>query len=853
MDNEINLLQQCIENRSPILLLGAGFSLGAKGKNGHGLMLGGDLAQKLYADIILPNKSTLSDESLQMANFAATWKQLPLICNIIRENNLTSQRNALFKEYMSECTYDDAPYFSNLLKVDWKYIFTLNIDDLVENIFKNENHSLLCWKMSSERYVDDPNKTVLVKLHGDVGDPDTYIFDEKEYRNFSSRDNWMLRKFADLYISHDVIIIGTQFQENDLEIALEKVFDYGCDNSNFHYFFISPGDFKGKVADEIHRKPNFHHIKWTTNEFLSFIDEKISKPKDALHNICSQGIAFWNNELALAQTQKETWDLYYGNPSEPRDFYYNVDIPRTVKEEQIGAFLDETSYGFIEIKGKPYVGKTCLAKRALTLGVEKMFKAFYVSKIDLHCLQVVGQYLENTSSEDLILFCFEDAAGFYKPLIEILEKYKSKLTKLIIIVISGDVTQSSNKYVFGSVPLLQIPLTEKVNSALANSMYEKLSEKTQLGKLVNYADRRKDIINYMRQINDFIDVLYVAHHGKRFSEYFSNWITLRDSDIQFPIFQSVTLLTSIGIPDISINYLPDIARSLKISSFSYPYFIQLFGEFCSNENGFLRLRCSRLFSNVVLGNLTVDVKINIIRNLVYELAKDLKERDRTYNNEIFMHLIRASSLKKIVGLDEQQSIDFLIELKESCKHLSYYWIQLGILYRISEKFEEAENAFEYAKKAHGYENYQIAHTTAKNYMEWGLWSITNAPSQAEHLFNQGATKVLELLWKWRYPDAICFSAHSYIDMNIKYYSELHVVPSQSTWLAMNSCLDKYVDSTNYLDKLLGDLFSNMCKFAAKNGLKIEHEQDIKTCLHRKMYDSTNTAVEWSVDELPLYE
>lgn len=853
MDKDIHLLQRCIEDRSPILLLGAGFSLGAKGRNGQELMLGGALAQRLYEDIIIPRKDALTEEALDTASLAAKWKNLFLMCNVIRENNLTPQRDAFFKEWMSGCTYNDAPYFSNLLKVDWKYIFTLNIDDLVEHIFKNESQPLLCWKLSSERYADDPNKTVLIKLHGDVGDPDTYIFDEKEYRNFSSRDNWMLRQFADLYISHDVIIVGTQFQEKDLEIALAKVFDYGCDNSNFHYFFISPGDFKGKVADEIHSKPNFHHIKWKTEEFLSFIDEKISTPKDAVQNICSQGIAFWNKELVNAQAQRENWELYYGKPSEPFDFYYNIDIPHKVEEKQIDKFLDENSCGFIEIKGKTYVGKTCLAKRALTLGVEKMFKAFYSTKIDLHCLQIVEQYFENASSDDLILFCFEDAAGFYKPLIDLVEKYRDHLTKLIIIVVTGDVTQSSNKYVFGAVPLLQIALTEKVNGGLANSIYEKLSEKSQLGKLVNYADRRKDIVNYMRQINDFIDVLYVAHHGKRFSEYFSNWMKLRDIDEQFPVFQSVALLTTMGVPDISINYLPDMASSLKINKFNYPCFIQSFGEFCTDENGFLRLRCSRLFSNVVLKNLTTSERVNIIRDLVYTLSKDLMEGERTYKNEIFKHLIRASNLTKIVGIDEQTSVNFLIELQEACKHLSYYWIQLGLLYRNSDKFEDAENAFEYAKNAHGYENYQIAHTTAKNYMEWGLWAITNVPSQAAHLFDEGATKMLELFWRWKYPDAICFSAHSYIDMNMKYYSKLNVVPSQGTWLAMNACLDRYVNNANRVDRLLRDLFSNMCKFAKANGLVIEHEQDVKRLLKQKAYDSTYTAVEWSIDELPLYE
>jgi len=296
-----------------------------------------------------------------------------------------------------------------------------------------------------------------------------------------------------------------------------------------------------------------------------------------------------------------------------------------------------------------------------------------------------------------------------------------------------------------------------------------------------------------------------------------------------------------------------MAASLKIYNFNYPQFIQSFGEFCSDEDGLLRLRCSRLFSSVVLGNLTIDAKAIIIRNLVYELSKDLKEGDRTCNNEIFKHLIRASSLTKIVGLDKQRAIDFLIELKESCKHLSYYWIQLGILYRTSEQFEEAENAFEYAKNAHGCENYQIAHTTAKNYMEWGLWSITNAPSQTTHLFEQGTTKILEVLWTWTYPDAICFSAHSYIDMNIKYYSKLHMVPSRDTWLAMNACLDKYVNNANRVDRLLGDLFSSMCKFAKTNGLEIEHEQDVRRRLNQKAYDSTYVATEWSIDELPLYE
>lgn len=48
MDKDVELLKDCIENRAPILLLGAGFSLDAKGKCGKPLMLGGELTQRLF-------------------------------------------------------------------------------------------------------------------------------------------------------------------------------------------------------------------------------------------------------------------------------------------------------------------------------------------------------------------------------------------------------------------------------------------------------------------------------------------------------------------------------------------------------------------------------------------------------------------------------------------------------------------------------------------------------------------------------------------------------------------------------------------------------------------------------------
>lgn len=64
MDKEVALLKKCLETRAPILLVGAGFSLGAESRKKHSLILGRELCTKLYEKVILPNKELFSEETL---------------------------------------------------------------------------------------------------------------------------------------------------------------------------------------------------------------------------------------------------------------------------------------------------------------------------------------------------------------------------------------------------------------------------------------------------------------------------------------------------------------------------------------------------------------------------------------------------------------------------------------------------------------------------------------------------------------------------------------------------------------------------------------------------------------------
>ena len=96
MDETVELLKRCLETRSPILLLGAGFSHSAKAKNGENLMLGGDLCYELYEQVILPNRELLPEDVLADAEYYSKREKLRELCTLIRENNMIENLTILY-------------------------------------------------------------------------------------------------------------------------------------------------------------------------------------------------------------------------------------------------------------------------------------------------------------------------------------------------------------------------------------------------------------------------------------------------------------------------------------------------------------------------------------------------------------------------------------------------------------------------------------------------------------------------------------------------------------------------------------------------------------------------------------
>lgn len=130
MQTNDRILKEILELGTPVLFLGAGFSYGSSNEYGM-IPTGKILAQDIY------NKFIKGSVSIEEAKEIETYN-LQDICQIT--NELLEKKEEL-KEYLFKRFKNIVPeeFHYKLLNYPWKKIYTVNIDDLVENIYKKSN------------------------------------------------------------------------------------------------------------------------------------------------------------------------------------------------------------------------------------------------------------------------------------------------------------------------------------------------------------------------------------------------------------------------------------------------------------------------------------------------------------------------------------------------------------------------------------------------------------------------------------------------------------------------------------------------------------------------------------------
>ncbi len=790
-----------MQERKPILLLGAGFSIGAKNIHGEDLPKGDGLCDRLFKRMY--PESYDADYIKRVEQVKNNLKEL---CSLFRSEDRVSQRNNAIADIFTGCVPGENRFHDKFTCYPWNYIFTLNVDDLVENIYQQQMMPLDVWNTEQRGKRKHEKAPLLVKLHGCIRKMHSgVVFDDEEYRRFTVRQNSMLKEFANQFVKNDVVILGSEFQEDDLQTLIELYQEAGYDNSGYDYFFVSPTINSLKMENIIRRYDNFHRVNMTTEVFLDYVNREIHRPEERRSALREHGACFIDDYNDKNTSYSS--NIYSGDNSRYQDFFHDWHIRYPEMRGKVQKVIDSGGeHHIISIIGKQYVGKTCVAKRFLVDFRLAGFEAFELIRLDYPIVQEVTDYLERMQPGSKVAILIDDSAFQYKNIVRLASEVPDNISQLVVITSDSVDNHTSKKYLLREYPhVVSITVKENVRKYWANQIFNKLLKKNRLGQYLellppklNPGDSmsRDIIIKKMLQINDIIEILYYTSNGRLFRAYYNEWLKDNYEKTSAMYLEALCFLGKLGVSWVPTQLIASLVPSNQ-AEFKLNDFQSRYSNIITIRSGRLTIRRRRMIQSGM--KFETSFVTEAISNLLLEIFGLFSEYDRNEYYEIFQKVLRVKKLKNL-GIPPKAIYDLLQELESDCKEYSYFWIQYGIAAQIMEDYDNATNHLNYAKHLQP-ESFSVKHALAKNKMEIGLYKFKNSQAGAESDFSKGKEDMLELVASKNHMDNYLYSVHTYVYLMLEYSK-------------MNSTLllkSDYVEIHKHLKKIAAGSFDSHMK------------------------------------------
>lgn len=226
----IQLLSNAFANNSIVPIIGAGFTNGCKLKNGN-VVPGGKQFKNLMLKEI--EKSINNDEFLILRN-----EKFSKIANFFFDEDFVSRNDSknTLKIYFSGVILDDARR-KFLNDIDWKYIYTLNIDDAIES-YSSYKVVLPFGKINEEA----KNNRSLFKIHGDINyeichDDTKLIFSSPQYYKSLDANKYVLSAIKSDFNNKTIVYIGCSL-DDEIELSfINSNNEINKSNHNHNIFF----------------------------------------------------------------------------------------------------------------------------------------------------------------------------------------------------------------------------------------------------------------------------------------------------------------------------------------------------------------------------------------------------------------------------------------------------------------------------------------------------------------------------------------------------------------------------------------------------------------------------------------
>lgn len=281
------LLFEKIRKEEVILWAGAGLSISS------GFPSGEKLKQIIY--------DSLTDDEKQQIDKNSSL-------DVLADNVVTlrSSRNHLIdilnKEFSKTPVIESVVHKNIALIPHFKTIITTNYDRLIEGSIKN---SIPIYNDKRIPYINNDRKTKVIKVHGDLEDPDSLIITKEDYNKLIGQGGlnsavWTLVK--NYLTSNSVMFIGYGVEDSNLLILLSDI-EQSVGLNRKEYFFVSP-NISPLKKKQLERKG----ILYIDSSGEALIEEVILNIKENINSDLK-------NNMVSADTYKDFMDGFKLIPS----------------------------------------------------------------------------------------------------------------------------------------------------------------------------------------------------------------------------------------------------------------------------------------------------------------------------------------------------------------------------------------------------------------------------------------------------------------------------------------------------------------------------------------------------------
>lgn len=809
-------VKDILVNDDPFLYLGAGFSYGAKNKDGKTIPCADELKTIVLAEINQRDPKSYKE----FEN-----KSLPDVCQGLKDLD-----EGRYIEVITNALkgFEPLNFHHYITDYKWQNIFTVDIDDLVEKVFKKQGQKIQVFYKSDNSDKKNSKAQCLFKLHGCANHPENgIVFARSEYfESIANSTDFRLLQLTCAFNSNCFFVIGTEMREADIEYFKEIYKKSGSSLVKFPVVFVNPKPSRS-FENMVKKDKRFKLLRCTAEDFLNFLHEECNTFTKTYYTFKSLQK---RNKLLTIETLKEgvrdeesTYmsKLYFGNAPVWNDLFFDFIIEHSgiIEAKNI---IHSSKKRVIIFYGSLYSGKTSLLMRLYSeLSRNREFLCLYnaADELSLDRIRHLMKNVSNDTNIEKIYLFYDDVGEDYSEF----EKVLQLDSRIILVGTSYELIHRRKKYALDTVDSELIAIKNDLADDDIGLIKEKFDEKGLSGELI-----QKDVLEWEKIINkteNIVSALYKITESLTFRERFEEIITSSGNFKEhkyYKILLIAAMCYKVGIPYIRSEMLA--ADNIYITK-------KLVEDCCDyltiTENNAIKIKSSFIADAILkIPDLHSDMKKSVI-NICISISSNIKERGMSYHKKVYEYLTKFRYLKNILCFSNNDIIEIYSELKKYYSEMSYYWLQLGLVEQNENEFKYALRHFRSANKINP-RSYGILHALARNYCKEA--QCIDSKVQSRHCFEEGTKKLLELIENDLYLSSKSYAVHSLIYETIHYYTESHLQFPNDKILFYKELLKEAMEKDNYDDMMvqLDKKFTDFCKCKLKdNDINyIEYENNL---------------------------